>query len=215
MLPEHNKGVHPEPLQIFCGHLRGHTRVAVPVSSDPGAETDPGHCAGRSKQPGLESSLHPGLPQTRVQRGKHRGEDVPEIMEHGASLVGEGGLFKQDFAGAPEPFERRLYRGAQGACLGLGKTRVGELFQQAEKNAVLVEHREPLGFRWVRRQYRFDPDGAQHCREAGSLHAHFLEPFELCAPGSRFGADPLDPVAQCSRLGRCVFLDHVEQLEGH
>ena len=63
------------------------------------------------------------------------------------------------------------------------------MLEQAEEDAVLGEHGEPLGFRGMGGKHRLDAHFAHGRGDRLGADAGFLEAFELIAPKAAFGGE--------------------------
>ena len=209
---QHDQRIHAQPLQRFGGDFRGHAGVPVAVAAHPGAETNLRHRLLQQRR--IEARRLPGGAQPLVEPGQHRGENVAQVVEDIAPLVGDLRFREEDFTRAPEPLQRGLGLHAQAVFIGVREQRALALLDELENGAMLVQHGKALGLGGVGGQHRLHPQGAEQSGDLAAGKAPLLQPGQRLAPESVLGGHALLALAARAHLRGGIFLHQVQQLEG-
>lgn len=206
-----DEGVGPEPFQGFGGDFGRDTGMAVAIAANPGAETQArsGNTCRRGRC--REAGVFPGGGQAAIEFGNDRRKDVAEVVEDVAAFVGDGGLLEEDFTGAPETFEECGDLGTKSSAVGIGAGGLDEPHQ----GAMLFKDGGPLGLGGVGGEDGFHvhiveglPDGFR----GGTVALEF---GELIGPEASLGLGAFGGLAEVAHGFGGVFLDGIEELEGH
>ena len=191
----------------------GHERMAVAVAPDPAPEAEARQVARIGGGGGIESGHGPRFFEAVVENGHDVREDRVQVVQYILPLGTYFGFLKQNFAGAPEPFEHHLDVGADFVALGGRPHAVLALDQEEVEFAVLFEHGAALGFGRVRREGRLDLDFGQLRRDLGFGDAEAFQVAERFAPEATERLDPLHRFEAAAILRGGVLLGHVQKLK--
>ena len=211
---EHQQAAPAQLRQRFTRGVRRDERMAVAVAADPGPEPETRQGAPVAEQLWIETGVDPGLSKTPVQFRQGAGENLREVEHQVAPFGGDLGLAQEDFAGAPEPFERDLdFLAAIGQFRGR-LARVLPVLQQVEKAAVLFERGRAFRLGRMRGEHRFDHDPPQPGGDLRGGESGVLQTDEIRPPETGFRRGASDGFALAAHVGRHVFLDEIKQLKG-
>ena len=144
-------------LQSIRRYFRRDARMTVAIASHPGAKADSRQGARFSQFRGIKASVDPCLTQTFIERWEDVWEDLSEVMQNVAPLIGQSRFLQENFACSPKALEGSLCGFPQSTFFGGSKIFPIVLLEQAEEGAVLIENGEAFRLGRVSRQHRFHP----------------------------------------------------------
>lgn len=208
---EDDEGVGAETFEGLAGDISRDAGMAIAVTTDPGAEAEAREAVVAGKEGGIEAGAGPGVAEASVELGDDGGEDVAEVVQDVAALVGDRGFLEEDLAGAPEP----LQEGRELVAGGLAIRGRGGVLEEMHEGAMLFEDGGALGLGGVGGEDRFHLDLAERGGDGIRRGAGFAQGTELFGPEALLDLGSLGGFAEVPHGFGGVFLDGIEELEGH
>ena len=211
---QHDETVQAIVIEAVRGDFRRDQWMSVSVTADPSAEAQPRQNAGMVDKLRIEADIYPCFAQSAIDAAQGFGKHIDQMVQNAGAFHFHRRLVEEHFTGAPQTLERGFDFLAQFVTLGGRPHGVLQLHEQEIELTVLVENGATLGFGGMRGEDGFDAQPWQPRGDVFRGVTGFEKLFELLSPQTRFGRETIGCLAGAAHLRRCVFLDHVEQMEG-